>query len=77
MTRDDRMEVEGSLQISNLKSSDAGFYICKATNEAKSVEKSAYLSVQCMFSISMLFHCTTYVENLYVISVYNVCTQFL
>ncbi|VDI33233.1 neural cell adhesion molecule [Mytilus galloprovincialis] len=46
VTRDDRMEVEGSLQISNLKSSDAGFYICKATNEAKSVEKSAYLSVQ-------------------------------
>ncbi|XP_063440129.1 neural cell adhesion molecule 2-like isoform X2 [Mytilus trossulus] len=46
VTRDDRMEVEGSLQISNLKSSDAGFYICKATNEAKSVEKSGYLSVQ-------------------------------
>ncbi|CAC5416243.1 NCAM [Mytilus coruscus] len=46
VTRPDRMEVEGSLQISNLKSSDAGFYICKATNEAKSVEKSAYLSVQ-------------------------------
>ncbi|XP_052063320.1 neural cell adhesion molecule 2-like isoform X2 [Mytilus californianus] len=46
VARPDRMEVEGSLQISNLKSSDAGFYICKATNEAKSVEKSAYLSVQ-------------------------------
>ena len=44
--RSDRMEVEGSLDISNLVSSDAGVYICKATNEAKSVEQTATLTVQ-------------------------------
>ena len=45
------MEVEGSLDISNLVSGDAGVYICKATNEAKSVEQSAQLTVQCKCSL--------------------------
>ena len=49
--RSDRMEVEGSLDISNLVSSDAGVYICKATNEAKSVEQTATLTVQCKCSV--------------------------
>jgi hypothetical protein len=40
------------ITIREVQRSDAGFYVCNATNKIKSVSMSAYLDVQCKYNFS-------------------------
>ena len=56
-----RMQIleDGSLLIAAVRASDAGKYTCIRTNEAGSVEESAFLSVLGKLSMSLLLDLIT------------------
>ena len=53
-----------TLTITNVKRSDAGKYVCNATNKIDSVSASAYLDVQCKYIITFKLYFQVLVGNL-------------